>query len=303
MSSKTTAVVLVRCVTLAACLSGVRAASILTDDPPNAVASLGVRTQSLAPPASPAADLPPIGVRVATVDPTGPSATALQPNDILQQVNEQLLFTPIQLAALLQSLSPGETAAVVRVRGDATQTVAVTLGRAAPDESAENSDAALMSPDPGWDSGASTAPGALDGVPITNLMQHLQVAFEEVRPHDRLNASDDAPYMEALRRQLEDVYLSPPTTNADDYRVRQYAVYTPNDERNPVTQRSADGSLTVTEQEGQRIYTFQNDAGEIMYEGAVQSREDLDKMPASVWKQFYKLERDRREAQAHAEEP
>lgn len=70
-----------------------------------------------------------VGVRIETVVPDSPADKAgLKAHDILETLNDQILFNAPQLAALVRSFAPGDKATLAFIRQGDRQTVNVALG-------------------------------------------------------------------------------------------------------------------------------------------------------------------------------
>lgn len=81
---------------------------------------------------------PGIGLVVLHVSPDSPAAKAgLKKNDVLAQLAGHALSHPAQLRRLVQARQPGDTVELVYYRGGKRQTVSVTLGKAPPSVQAE----------------------------------------------------------------------------------------------------------------------------------------------------------------------
>jgi len=70
-----------------------------------------------------------VGVRIETVVPDGPADKAgLKAHDILEKLNDQILFNAPQLAALVRSFAPGDKVTLALIRQGDRQTLEAALG-------------------------------------------------------------------------------------------------------------------------------------------------------------------------------
>ena len=67
------------------------------------------------------------GLVVQSVDAEGPTAGKLQTNDILQKVNDQVLFNPQQFTSLVRSFKPGDEVTLIVLRAGKPVTVTTKL--------------------------------------------------------------------------------------------------------------------------------------------------------------------------------
>ncbi len=68
------------------------------------------------------------GLIVGHVDPESPAASILQQHDVLTRFDDQILVNPDQLAVLVENRKPGDTVALIVLRGGKEQAVTATLG-------------------------------------------------------------------------------------------------------------------------------------------------------------------------------
>ena len=68
-----------------------------------------------------------VGVVVGFIDPNGPAAGKLLEKDVLTRLDDQVLVNAEQFRTLIRNRKPGQVAKLVRLRGDAIDTVEITL--------------------------------------------------------------------------------------------------------------------------------------------------------------------------------
>lgn len=137
---------------------------------------------------------------------------------------------------------------------------------------------------------------------IDALVDTIRDSYEKSIPRDRLDEAKEEQFLEDVRRHLESSQLSPPpSTNPDDYRQRQHKEILLTGERNAVIMGGDEGSLSLAEHGDETIYTYRDQAGNVIYEGPVESREDREKIPFDVWKLYYEMERDRMESRKQSD--
>lgn len=68
-----------------------------------------------------------VGVVVGFIDPNGPAAGKLLEKDVLTRLDDQVLVNAEQFRTLIRNRKPGQVAKFVRLRGDAIDTVEITL--------------------------------------------------------------------------------------------------------------------------------------------------------------------------------
>lgn len=257
---------------------------------------LGLRAGALPPPHDPASTPEP-GLRVLEVDATGPVAGLVAPQDVLHSINGQLLFNVAQWRALLSTLAPGANLELVLSRQDLTQRVAVVLGARTPGllvpwpEFEETPAAEAPPPE-----GDTPAPDATDtmlapGVErVDALLDLIRNSYENSLPTEGIDPILVQQFMDDVRKHLSSSDLNAPL-HPDAYRVRPLPNLTPTGEKNLVTQGGAEANLVISIRDGQKVYTYRDADGNVIEQGALDTREDRELIPLEVWKKLYELER------------
>lgn len=257
---------------------------------------LGLRAGARPPPPHSPDALPEPGLLVLEVDAAGPVAGIVAPQDLLYSVNGQLLFNVPQWRALLSTLAPGSELELVLSRQDVTQRVSVVLGaRAAgtltPWPEFEESDEAAGTTGEGDATPDAEDPMFAPGAErIDTLLDHIRQSYEDSLPSERIDPVQMEQFMEDVRKHLASADLNAPL-HPDAYRVRPLPNLTPTGDKDLVMQGGDEANLVISIRDGEKVYTYRDPDGNVIYQGALETREDREKVPLEVWKKLYELER------------
>src|SRR5437773_11432936 len=221
------------------------------------------------------------GLVVDYVEPNSPAATAgVQQNDILKMLNDQILIEPSQLRKLLQTFPEGAEVTLTVLRKGQEQKLTAKLARKEVPQ--------RRSAFPGgnhdwhWDFDAT---GDLGG-----QMQDLKKQLKEqlgdqrgiirgavVQAHEAARrARDDARHAtDELRIFFEDDGAA--KASKIDLGKAQVVF---SDEK---------GELKLENVDGKKLLTAKDPQGKLLFSGPVETKEDLDKMPADVRERYQKL--------------
>ena len=253
------------------------------------------------------------GLVVDYVVPDGPAAAAgVQQNDILKMLNDQILTEPEQLSKLIRSFSEGTTVTLTVLRKGQEQKIPVKLSKKEMPQ--------RRSGGPGWHMPGDFHMGDMDLGDMRDWMKDLKEqmtdgnknmmhdtvmrAQEEVA-HAREHAQEQA---ERIREQAQRVRENAQQVREQAQRVREDAQardgqirITRSDGAGLRTTRidmakaqivfSDDkGELRLDSNNGKRILTAKDPQGRLLFSGPVESKEDLEKVPADVRDRYNKLQ-------------
>lgn len=223
-----------------------------------------------------------LGLVVDYVEPNSPAATAgLQQNDILKMLNDQILVEPSQLRKLLQTFPEGTDVTLTILRKGQEQKLTTKLAKKEVPQ--------RQNVFPGgnhdwhWDFDET---GDLD-----DQMQHLKQQLKEQLGAQRgIIRGAVIQAHEAARRARDDARRA-----ADELRIfcedngglkasridlgKAQIVFS--DDK---------GELKLQNVDGKKLLTAKDPQGKLLFSGPVETKEDLDKMPADVRERYDKLQ-------------
>ncbi len=239
------------------------------------IAFLGITASPLDPAIAVHVGLPEgIGLLARTVAPDGPAREAIEPQDILHQLDEQILVSPDQLAILVRSRKPGDEVKVSLIRRGERKTVSVKLG--------ETDAPPRRHPNREWRS----RPGLVDPAFAEGLhaqMQHFQDLMrdfdlwgeEPMEPpagDDEIAPAEPEVPAAQLPREVRPVQPLPLEEQTAPEAVIQRSFSASS------TQVENGVAITVRSQDGQRSVRIEKDNQEI-YDGPLNTDEDLQSVP------------------------
>jgi serine protease Do len=222
------------------------------------------------------------GLVVDYVEPNSPAATAgVQQNDILKMLNDQILVEPSQLRKLLQTFPEGTEVSLTVLRKGQEQKLTAKLARK---EVPQRRNAF-----PGgnhdwhWDFDATDD--------MKEQMQNLKEQLKE-QLGDQSGIIRDAVEQahEAARRARDDARRA-----TDQLRI----FFEDNGEvkaskidlgKAQIVFSDDKGELKLANVDGRKLLTVKDPQGKLLYSGPVETKEDLDKMPADVRERYNRLE-------------
>ena len=254
------------------------------DEPKTPVTWLGVETSEVPRVVSEQLGLARgFGLVVEFVVPEGPAAAAgVQQNDILKMLNDQILTEPDQLAKLIRSFADGTSVTLTVLRKGAEQKLTVKLAKhdmPGHGNLGRRIERHIME-------GHDDDTGAL-GNEMKNLQQQLSVIpnldFGTIRD-TVVNARREAKRAagEARRSAAELRVVSRDAGALKSTRIdinKAQVVYS--DEQ---------GEMRIENVNGKKQLTAKDPEGKLQFSGPVDSKEDLDKIPADVRARYEKLE-------------
>jgi hypothetical protein len=244
------------------------------------VAFLGVGTRPLGPEVGLHVDLPKgVGLLVVGLAPDGPAREALRENDILHKLDDQILVSPEQLSVLVRTRNPGETVQLSFIRRGKADAVSVTLG--------EIEAARLAPPEPGIRRGPPGSP-LPPHAPFQDRLQALKSLLGEM--------GFDAIERALLEPEYESAPQPPPPPEDPDaptpparplrpLRPRGGGPAGPDQDVRILRSTTASATqiehgvaVTVRSHNDERTVRIERD-GNPLYEGALNSEKDLDRVP------------------------
>src|SRR6478672_7272590 len=214
------------------------------------------------------------GLVVDYVEPNSPAATAgVKQNDILKMLNDQILIEPSQLRKLLQTFPEGTEVTLTVLRKGQEQKLTAKLARK--EVSQRHSAFPGGNHDWHWDFDAK---GDLDEQ-MRDLKEQLKEQLGDQRGIVREAVTQAH---EAARRARDDARRA-----ADQLRIffeDDGAVKTSKIDLGKAQVVFSDdkGELKLANVDGKKLLTVKDPQGKLVFSGPVETREDLDKMPADV---------------------
>ena len=222
------------------------------------------------------------GLVVDYVEPNSPAATAgVQQNDILKMLNDQILIEPSQLRKLLQTFPEGAEVTLTVLRKGQEQKLTAKLAR----KEVQQRRGAFPggNHDWHWDFDAT---GDLGGQ-MQDLKEQLKEQLGDqrgiirgavVQAHEAARrARDDARHAaDELRIFFEDDGAA--KASKIDLGKAQIVF---SDEK---------GELKLANIDGRKLLTVKDPQGKLLFSGPVETKEDLDKMPADVRERYERLQ-------------
>src|SRR6187397_1050457 len=221
------------------------------------------------------------GLVVDYVEPNSPAATAgVQQNDILKMLNDQILIEPSQLRKLLQTFADGTEVTLTVLRKGQEQKLTAKLSKK--EVSQRNSAFPGGNHDWHWDFDAR---GDLD-----EQMRDLKEQLHEQLGNQRGIIREAVTQAhEAARRARDDARRA-----ADQLRIffeDSGAVKASKIDLGKAQIVFSDdkGELKLANVDGRKLLTVKDPQGKLVFSGPVETKEDLDKMPADVRERYDRL--------------
>jgi hypothetical protein len=222
-----------------------------------------------------------LGLVVEYVEPNSPAASAgIQQNDILKMVNDQILIEPSQLRKLLQTFPDGTEVTLTILRKGKEQKITVKLAK-------------------------KEVPQRHSSIPGGNHDWHWY--FDE-RRFQRANTGIEGTVEravgdtrgiirgavmkahEAARRAREDAHRAAREIrilSRDNGSLRATKIDLG---KAQIVFSDDKGELKLENVDGKKLLTIKDPQGKLLFSGPVESKEDLDKLPADVRERYEKLQ-------------
>jgi len=226
------------------------------------------------------------GLVVDYVEPNSPAATAgVQQNDILKMLNDQILIEPSQLRKLLQTFPEGtEVTLTVLRKGQEQKLTAKLIKKEVPQRRGAFPGG---NRDWHWDFDAT---GDLNEQ-MNEQMQNLKEQLKEQLGDQRGIIRDAVTQAhEAARRARDDARRA-----ADQLRIffeDNGAVKASKIDlaKAQIVFSDDKGELKLANVDGRKLLTVKDPQGKLVFSGPVETKEDLDKMPADVRQRYDRLQ-------------
>src|SRR6476469_2455774 len=222
------------------------------------------------------------GLVVDYVEPNSPAATAgVKQNDILKMLNDQILIEPSQLRKLLQTFPEGTAVTLTVLRKGQEQKLTAKLAR----KEVPQRRGAFPggNHDRDWDFDAT---GDL-GEQMQNLKEQLKDQLGDQRGIIR-DAVTQA--HEAARRARDDARRAADQLRIffeDDGGVKASKIDLG---KAQIVFSDDKGEIKLANVGGKKLLTVKDPQGKLLFSGPVETKEDLDKMPADVRERYNRLE-------------
>jgi serine protease Do len=222
------------------------------------------------------------GLVVDYVEPNSPAATAgVQQNDILKMLNDQILIEPSQLRKLLQTFAEGTDVTLTVLRKGQEQKLTVKLAK----KEVPQRRGAFPggNRDWHWDFDATDD--------LSEQMQDLKEQLKEQLGDQRgIIRGAVMQAHEAARRARDDARRA-----ADELRIffeDNGAVKASKIDlgKAQIVFSDEKGELKLANVDGRKLLTVKDPQGKLLFSGPVETKEDLDKMPADVRERYDRLQ-------------
>ncbi|MGC1323893.1 MAG: PDZ domain-containing protein [Candidatus Udaeobacter sp.] len=226
------------------------------------------------------------GLVVDYVEPNSPAATAgVQQNDILKMLNDQILIEPSQLRKLLQTFPEGTEVTLTVLRKGQEQKLTAKLAR----KEVPQRRGAFPggNHDRDWDFDAT---GDL-GDQMQNLKEQLKEQLKDQLGDQRGIIREAVTQAhEAARRARDDAHRA-----ADQLRIFFEDDGTAKASKIDLAKAQIvfsddKGELKLANVDGKKLLTVKDPQGKLLFSGPVETKEDLDKMPADVRERYDRLQ-------------
>jgi len=244
------------------------------------------------------------GLVVDYVVPDGPAAAAgVQQSDILKMLNDQILVQPDQLAKLIRSYPEGTNVVLTILRKGAESKITVKLAKK--EVSSRNN---FFGPDPGKDKHRHDKDFGMmdfdfgdmnfDFSAMENLGPQMRDVVRDAR-REALRASAEA-RREALRESGE--ARREALRAAEEARRAARKIHVFSSDNGAMKSTTIDmakaqivcndphGEMKIETVNGKKILTAKDPQGRLLFSGPIDSKEELDKVPAEVRQRYDKLE-------------
>ena len=250
------------------------------------------------------------GLVIDYVSPDGPAAAAgVKDNDILKMLNDQILTEPDQLSKLIRSYPEGTAVTLTVLRKGQEQKISVKLGKREVSEHRHG----MFGPDfHGRDFGDIDLGDLNDGLRdlkdqigdekqgmIHNAVMQAQEAAQRAREAgerareqaQRISERVRERAQEQAERIREKVQQSAngqiQITRRDDGGLKTTRIDL---HKAQIAYRDDKGEMNIEVADGKKVLTAKDPQGKLLFSGPVETKEDLDKLPADVRQRYDKLE-------------
>ncbi|MEP7014750.1 MAG: PDZ domain-containing protein [Verrucomicrobiota bacterium] len=227
----------------------------------------------------------------------GPAAAAgIQQNDILKMLNDQILMEPSQLRKLLQSFSEGTKVTLTVLRKGQEQKITVTLAKKEVPQ--RNAWFPGFNHDRNWNFEGMGDFGDL-GEKMQNLKEQLKDQLGDTNGviHDAVMSAQ-----EEVKR-ARDESREEARRARDEARQAAREIRVMNRDNGALKSTRIDlgkaqivfsdekGEIKLETVDGKKVFTAKDPQGKLLFSGPVETKEELDKLPADVRERFDKLQK------------
>jgi len=225
------------------------------------------------------------GLVVDYVVPDGPAAVAgVQQNDVIKMLNDQILTDPGQLSKLVRSYQEGTNVTLTILRKGQEQKVTVKLAKKeVPRRRAFMDRMRHMNHDRNFDFG--------DFGDMGDLKEQMSELKEQLGDEQRGMIHD------AVVRARDEAQRAADEVRRNAQRIRTITRNNGALQRTTIDLGKAQivlsddkGELRIENKEGKKFLTAKDPQGKLLFSGPVETKEDLDKVPAEVRQRYEKLQ-------------
>src|SRR2546425_3267446 len=225
-----------------------------------------------------------LGLVVEYVVPDSPAASAgIQQNDILKMLNDQILIEPSQLRKLLQTFSDGADVTLTILRKGQEQKITVKLTKK------ERPQRHSWTPGDKHEGHWDFDDTGEFGEQMQGLKEQLQ---EQLGAQRGMIRGAVMKAHEAARRAREDARRATREIrilSRDNGSLRATKIDLG---KAQIVFSDDRGELKLENVDGKKLLTVKDPQGKLIFSGPVESKEDLDKLPADVRERYEKLQQD-----------
>jgi hypothetical protein len=225
------------------------------------------------------------GLVVDYVVPDGPAAAAgVQQNDVLKMLNDQILTDPGQLSKLIRSYSEGTSVTLTVLRKGQEQKITVKLARKeVPRRQAWMDDMEHMNHNWNFNFGD------------VGNMDELKERMSELK--ERLGEQRGMIHDAVVRAREEAQRASDEARRDAERSIRTFTRNNGALQRTTIDLNKAQivlsddkGELRIENKDGKKLLTAKDPQGKLLFSGPVETKEDLDKVPAEVRQRYENLQ-------------
>ncbi|PYK45589.1 MAG: hypothetical protein DME46_03835 [Verrucomicrobia bacterium] len=224
------------------------------------------------------------GLVVDYVVPDGPAAAAgVQQNDVIKMLNDQILMDPGQLSKLIRSYAEGTNVTLTILRKGQEQKVTIKLAKKeVPRRHAFMDQMRHMNHDWNFDF------GDMDMGDLKEQMRDLK---------ERLGDEQRGMIHDTVVRARDEAQRAADEVRRNAQRIRSITRNNGGLQRTTIDLGKAQivlsddkGELRIENKEGKKFLTAKDPQGKLLFSGPVETKEDLDKVPAEVRQRYEKLQ-------------
>ena len=211
------------------------------------------------------------GLVVRSVVPDSPANGVIQQHDILLKLDDQVLIEVRQLSVLIRGRKAGDEVALQLLRGGQSQTVKVKL--------VQREMPALPARGP---------------MPEMEWFEHSGRGGAAIAPHARAFHGVDPERMREVLGVIDDARTAGPRVHVFERRVagdgaKEVTIVNPANSR--VVFTDDEGSLEVSHKDGKKSLVAKGPDGAVIYDGAIDTAAQREKLPASVRARLEQVEK------------